>query len=271
MLTGTVVTGKEQEEMRQHKSMGSAALLALTLVIPSISKAQTEPPPQWTIVTTSQIRPEFRAEFESGQKELTAAYKKAGVPYRVVVQTVFGDVMEYTSITPLAKYADMDGPSPIVKALGEAGSQRLLKRVGGTLVSVHRVGLLALDDISIRTAGDPGEYVHVMTFHLRPGKGNDFTAFMKDDYLPALRKADVANAWLNMPVFGGDTNDRVMVIFMHKLAEIDAGPPTRKALGVEGARRLGAKQADIVASVSHSVGHVRADLSAMPAPPKSTD
>jgi hypothetical protein len=256
--------------MSTQKFLGSAALLALILATPSTSTAQTEPPPpQWQVITTVQIRPEFRAEYEACQKEVSAAYKKAGVPYRVVVQTLFGDLTEYTAVAPLSKFAEMDGPTPIVKALGDAGAQKLLKRMGAYMVSIHRVGMLSLDNISIRSEGDPGEYAHVMTFHLRPGKGNDFAAFMKDSYLPALRKAGVANAWMNEPVFGGDTNDRLLVMFMHKVAEIDAGPATRRALGVDGARLLGIKQSELVGSVSHMIGHIRADLSNMPAPTPS--
>lgn len=259
--------------MLQQKIIGSAAFLALTLSVQSTSNAQTQPAPSnWQVVTTFHIKPDYRTEFEATQKEVTAAYKKAGVPYRVVVQTMFGDLMEYTSVAPITKFAEWDGPNVLVKALGDAGSQRLLKRSGAYLLSVQRVGVLGLDDISIQTPGDPGEYIHVQTFHLRPGKGADFAAFMKSDYLPALRKAEVGNAWMNEPVFGGNTNDRVMVMPMHKLAELDAGPAVRKALGVEGARALAVKQAEIVGSVSHMVGHIRTDLSLMPPPPpKSTN
>ena len=258
-----------------HKPMllGSATLLALALAAPSISSAQTEPPPpQWQVITTTQIKPEFRAEYEAGQKEMTAAYKKAGVSYRVVVQTMFGDLMEYTAVTPLSKFAEMDEPSPLAKALGDAGSQKLLKRLGAYLVSARRVGYLVLGNISLESEGDPGEYLHIMTFHLRPGKGGDFAAFMKDSYLPALRKAGVSNAWMSEPVFGGDTSDRVLVMPMHKVAEIDAGPATRRGLGVEGAQLLGIKQSEMVASVSHMVGHIRVDLSNLPpaAPSKGT-
>lgn len=257
----------------QQQRIGRAAIIALTLSVPSISTAQTQAPQQqWSVVTTFQIKADSRAEFEATQKEVTAAYKKAGVPYRVVVQTMFGDLFEYTAVAPMSKLAEWDGPSVLVKALGDAGSQRLLKRSGTYLTSVQRVGMLQLDDISIRTASDSGDYLHIMTFHLRPGKAGDFANFMKEDYLPALRKADISNAWMYEPVFGGNTNDRVLVMPMHKLAELDAGPATRKALGVEGARALGLKQAEMVGSVSHSLGHVRSDLSLMPpAPPKSTN
>jgi hypothetical protein len=207
-------------------------------------------------------------EYEATMKEITAAYKKAGAAARVVVQTVLGDLMEYTSIVPLANFAEMDGPSPLVKALGEAGSQRLLKKSGAYLNSVHRVTALAMPDITIMDpTASPGEYAAVTIWRLFPGKGAEFTAFMKDDYLPAMRKAEVKNFWVSRPIFGGDLDERFTVRPMQKLAELDGGPLTTKALGAEKAQALNAKLSKIVESTHYSIVRVRPDLSMMPAPP----
>lgn len=252
-----------------HRFAQGASAIALTVGLSGICAAQEPPPPQWSIVTTTVIKPEFRQEYEAFQKEISAAYKKAGAQYRMVVETMYGDVAEYISITPLGKYAELDGPSVLVRAMGEAKSQQFLKRGGGYLLSVHRVTSLALNDLSIRTeVANPGDYAHVAVMELAPGKGQDFATYMKNEYLPAMRKADVSNLWLSQTVFGGSPNERVMVRPMHKLAELDAGPLARKALGPEGAQRLTAMQNGIVESVHYTLVHVRQDLSHMPPPPK---
>jgi hypothetical protein len=249
--------------------VGACAAITLTIWPCAISHAQTAPAPTWTVVTTTQIKPEFRLEYEAGQKEITAAYKKAGVPYRLIVQTLLGDVAEYTSVSPISKLGDMDDPTPLVKALGDAGSQRLLKRVGAYLVTVHRATVLAMDDISIRTPTEnPAEYGHVSFIQLYRGTAAAFTSYMKEDNLPAMKKVDVANLWVSRPVFGGDLNERVIVRPLHKLAELDGGPLTTKALGTDGARQLGIKQSAIVQSTRYTVVRLRTDLSYMPAPPK---
>jgi hypothetical protein len=257
--------------MLQRSFRVSAPALALTLSIPFISSGQPAAPPnQWSVITTSQIKPEFRAEYEAAQKEITAAYKKGGVASRLVVQTILGDVDEYISIAPLGKFAEMDEPTVLVKTLGAAGSQRLLKRIGAYLVSVHRAAVLSMEDISLRTPGDPGEYAHVATYRLLPGKAADFTAFMKSDLLPMMKKAGVTNVWMSRGIFGGDSSELVMVMPMHKLAELDLGPATTRALGADGAREFGVKQSKMVESVRRSIVHLRADLSYIPAPPKGT-
>jgi hypothetical protein len=232
--------------------------------------AQTTPAEQWSVVTSTQIKPEFRQEYEAAQKELAAAYKKAGMPSRVVVQTILGDYAEYISIAPITKLADLDGPTPAARALGEAASQKLIKRLGGYVVAVHRSTNLALPEISINTPMEnPGEYAEVMIMRLFPGKAADFTAFMKNDFLPAMKKADVANFWVSRPIFGGDLLERIAVRPIHKMAELDGGPLIPKTLGQEGAHRLAEKRNAIVQSTSYIVVRVRPDLSLMPAPVKA--
>ncbi|HEV2688822.1 MAG TPA: hypothetical protein VGV35_09715 [Bryobacteraceae bacterium] len=257
--------------MKPRQFRAGALLLALALAIPSLSIAQQNPPPQWSMITSTQIKPEFRAEYEAIQKEITAAYKKSGVPSRIVAQITFGDVMEYVSIMPIAKFADLDGPSALAKALGgEAAAQKMLKRMAPYIVSVHRTADLAMPDVSIQTPADIGEWVQVADYQLLPGKAAEFSAFLKSDYLPAMKKAGVTNVFVSRPIFGGDSNHRTIVIPMKKMAEIDLGPATTRGLGAEGARGLNAKQATMVASVSRIIAHIRMDLSYLPAPPKGT-
>jgi hypothetical protein len=253
--------------MQLQRFLLSATMLG-ALVLPSLSIAQAQPaPPEWAVIISATIKPEFRQEFEAVQKEITAAYKKAGVPSRIVVQTMVGDMNEYTSISPISKLGDMDGPQPLQRALGEAGYQKIVKRISAYVLTQQRVVALAQNDISIQTPGDAGEYAQVGFLKLFPGKGPEYTAYMKSDYLPMLRKANVKNFWMSSVVFGSESNQRVSVRPLHKIGELDAGPLTTQALGAEGARQLAVKQAGIVQSIRTSIVHIRADLSLMPTQP----
>ena len=246
-----------------QRILGCAGVFALAASL----SAQTTAP-QWSLLTFVQIKPDCRMEYEATAKEISAAYKKGGASSRVVVQTVLGDLMEYTSIVPLGKFAEMDAPSPLVKALGDAGSQRILKKSGACLNAVRREAVLEMPDITMNDPSEQdGEYAHVITWKLLPGKASEFTAFMKDDYLPMLRKAGVKNFWVSRPIFGGDLDVRYTVRPLHKVGDLDVGPLTTKALGAEGARALGMKQSMIVESTHYSIVRVRPDLSLMPAPP----
>jgi hypothetical protein len=96
--------------------------------------------------------------------------------------------------------------------------------------------------------------------HLVGGKSSEFEAWMKNEYLPAM-KTEVKNFWVSRTVFGGDPNERITVRIMKNMAELDAGPMINKGLGEEGARKLIARSSGIVDSVHYSVVHYRADLS----------
>lgn len=245
-----------------HFRSSAGAILALALsAIPAVM-AQSTPAPEWSLVTITTIKPDTRSDYEAWQKEITAAYKKAEVPSRAVLQTVMGNLLEYVSVSPLTHFANMDGPSPIERALGKEDAAGLMRKGSAYVTSVHRLASRALDDMSIRTkTSEPSEYALVTSMHLVAGKESEFNGWMKNEYLPAMKKAEVKNFWLSQTMFGGDPNERIIVRLMKNMGEFDAGPVLTKALGEEGARKLRAKSAGVVDSVHFSVLHYRTDLS----------
>jgi hypothetical protein len=213
------------------------------------------------------VKPEARAEYEAAQKEITAAYKKAGVRSRAVLQTIFGDLNEYVSVTPIAKFADMDGTGPLDRALGAEAAAKLRRRASSLTVSMRRVASLAMPDVSLRQpTAEPAPYAQVTTFTLAPGKAGEYESFLKNDFLPMLRKGEVANFWVSRNIFGGGGMERVAVRPLKKLAEIDEGPIARRILGPEGAAKLSAKSAGLYQSVQYRIVRYRSDLSYGPEP-----
>jgi hypothetical protein len=253
--------------MKQNQGFVRRSSVCTVLMLSGLAPllAQPSQSPPWTTITSYRIKPDMRTEFEAAQKEVTAAYKKANVPFRIVTQTVFGDLFEYTGITPLAKFADMDAASPLVRALGEEGSARLLRKTGAAVLSIQRVSSREIQGMAVRTPGTNETAALIVQYDLIPGKSAEFEAWMKNEYFPAMKKAEVKNFWVSQTVFGADPNERVSVRLLNNLAEIDAGPATQKALGVEGAAKMTAKTAGFVRAVHFSVVRYRADLSYQPA------
>ncbi len=108
------------------------------------------------------------------------------------------------------------------------------------------------------------------SLHVAPGRADDFAAWVKDEYLPAAKKAEIKNLWVSADVHGADPNERVIVRPIRSMAEFDAGPFTTKALGAEGARKMMSKTNGIVDSVNYRVVRYRADLSYQMARPTQT-
>ncbi len=258
--------------MRSIHRLGASAfaVMALALTCVSTLRAQTEPAPKWSVVTITTIKPDMRTEYEAWQKQLTAAYKKAEVPSRAVLQTVMGDLFEYVSVAPIAHFADLDGLTPVEKALGKDPAANLMKKGSAYLTSARRMATLDMEELTIRNKTEPAPFAVVTIMRLASGKAPEFTAWMKDEYLPAMKKAELKNFWVSRTVFGGDPNERVTVRPMKALSEIDAGPLTVKALGEEGSRKLMSHTAGIVESVQFRIMKYRPDLSyELAAPVKS--
>jgi hypothetical protein len=246
---------------RLRSCASTAVLVAATFANLQTLKAQTESNPKWSVIVFTSIKPEMRADYEAWQKQMSAAYKKAEIPSRTVLQTMMGDLFEYISITPLAKFADMDGASPVERALGKDPAAAFMRKGAAYITSAHRIVTSDMNDVSIHTASDPGQYAVVTIMHLLPAKVPEFTAFLKDEYIPAVKKAEVKNFWVSQTVFGGNQLERVTVRPIKSMSEIDAGPPLRKALGAEGAAKLNAQRASLIDSVQMVITKYRADLS----------
>ncbi len=230
--------------------------------------AQQQPAPKWSLVTITTIKPDSRADFEAWLKELNSASKKAEVPSRLVLQTVMGDLFEYISVSPLAHFADMDGASPVERALGKEAADSLMRKGAAYLLSARRVAAQDMDELSIRSETPESlPYTLLTSMHLTPGKTSEFDAWMKNDYLPVMKKGEVKTFWLSRMVLGGDPNERVTGRPLKNLAEIDAGPVATKVLGAEGARKLMAKTAGFIDSVQYRIVRVRPDLSYRLTPP----
>jgi hypothetical protein len=100
-------------------------------------------PPVWIVVSTVHMQPGRGGEFaDITQNEILPALKKAGVADSWLFQSGFGaSGTQRTTVTPIASWAELDQPNPVVRALGaQAGNALLQKRnvlttgVGETVV-----------------------------------------------------------------------------------------------------------------------------------------
>src|ERR1700682_4893445 len=232
-----------------------SGIFRLGVILPALVSlvAQDKAPkgPDWSYVAIYKIKPEKRADFEATQKEISAAYKQAGVPFRVVWQTMFGDISEYVPLPPRANFAAMDAPSPVVKALGADKAADLLRRSSATVNGVTRVATINRADLSTGAGpSGPPAYAVIILTHVAPGRSQEYEAWLKSDYVPAFKKGG-GEYYVEQAIFGGGGPDLyVAAAPVPNMAAIDAGPPTWKSVGVAGAAKLQAKMAGIITSTA---------------------
>ena len=224
--------------------------------------AQSGVQPKWTDSTTTIVKPEMRREFEGYLKKEVAAYKKAGTLWFLTLETFAGDTTEYTTVIPIMKFGDLDGPSAVIKVLGKAGWERLSRSMARSYTAQTRRYATPQTELEINNTSSPtGVYWVETCTQVAPGRMSDYLNWLRDDYRPALEKAGVARFRVSQPIFGTGAGQIVTTRMLRDLAEIDGGPMLSKALSDIEVRAIVAKSLPLVSSSSTKIVRMRTDLS----------
>ena len=245
--------------------LSKQALLSATVLVASFCSvcfSQGEVQPRWMDATTTKVKPEMRREFEGYLKQLIAAYKKAGTPWFLTRETFAGDTTEYTTVVPVMKFGDLDGPSVFAKVLGEGGWKRLSRDMARCYTAQTRQYGTPQTELEINKTDVPmGMYWVETTTRVAPGRMGDYLKWLQNDYRPALEKAGVAHFQVSQPIFGAEAGEIVTMRMLKNLGEIDGGTVLSKALNEEDARAVAAKAVALVSSSNTRIVRVRTDLS----------
>ncbi|SRR5258706_7076958 len=249
--------------LRKHAFLFAIGLVtSFCATFSNVCVAQSDVQPTWTGSTTTKVKPELRQEFEAYLKQLMTAYKKAGTLWFLTLETFAGDTTEYTTVVPVMKFGDLDGPSVVIKVLGEAGWERLSRDMGRCYTTQTRQYATPQPELEInKTDGPMGIYWVETRTLVAPGRMGDYLIWLKNDYRPALEKAGVARFQVSQPIFGAVAGEIVTARMLKNLAEIDGGPVLSKALNDEEAHAVGAKSVALVSSSSTRIVRLRTDLS----------
>jgi hypothetical protein len=252
--------------LRIIRSSTAGALLTLGSL--ALSPAQDMPKPQWVLVTISKVKPDMRLQYEGYQKELSAAYKKANVPFRVVYQNVLGDLAEYSSVYPIPDFGSMEGDSPTVRALGKDQAAELTRKGSQYLMDLRRTALVMRPDLSVlEKAPRLLPYAVISRVTLAAGKQHNYDQWVQNELNPAMKMGGVTQIFTYQTIFGGGP-DYVSIAPIDKLAFIDAGHPAWKMEGGRAAaEKMFARTAGVVTSADSNIVRLRPDLGYFPGPP----
>src|SRR5258706_8963050 len=116
--------------LRKHAFLFAIGLVtSFCATFSNVCVAQSDVQPTWTGSTTTKVKPELRQEFEAYLKQLMTAYKKAGTLWFLTFETFAGDTTEYTTVVPVMKFGDLDGPPVVTRLLGEARWGHLSRKI----------------------------------------------------------------------------------------------------------------------------------------------
>jgi hypothetical protein len=255
--------GSQFMPMSGNLRFPAAALIAAAFSITSL--AQSGAQPAWTSTTTTKVKPEMRAQFEGYLKQVMAAYKKGGTPWFLTLETFAGDTTEYTTVVPVMKFADLDGPSVPSEVLGQKGWERLSSKIARCYSAQTRQYATPVAALEINKKDAPvGLYWVETRSQAVQEKMDAYLDWLKDEYRPALEKAGVAGFRVSIVVFGSAGGEIVSMRMLKDLAEIDGGSILTRALGSDRARAVSAKGTTLVLATSTRILRVRTDLTYSP-------
>jgi hypothetical protein len=245
--------------------------LAQTTPAQKAQPAAQAPAPQWLSINVIRVKPDMVTEYQDFvKKEVIPTLQKGGVKERsAFASAVFGESYEYVFVTPIESVAQYDGQSPIIKALGEEGALAYNAKVRRFIVSSRTFAVQTRPDLSYmgKMTGPPKLAV-INSTHIAPGRNADFENIIKNDILPALKKADVPGYLVSQTAFGGDPFEYTSLTLADSFAEIAKGSPIIRGMGQEGFNKFLLKLAGIVVHQERTIGRFVPDLS-FPAPAKT--
>ena len=237
--------------------VASATLLAV---------AQSQPAGQsqmytMTLVTVNQgMGPEYVALQKS---DVMPAQQKGGARSRTAYSSgVFGEPGTFAFFTPIENFAQFDGQSPMLKALGEQGAAALGAKTA-KLTATRRVMLVrSRPDLSYNVNPNaPAPLLLVSEVEVTGGRRADFEGLIKKEVLPIMQQAKVASYSVTEVIYGGTVGTYYTAIGYPNYEAMGKGHPFQVILGDAGTQKLEAKFTGVVTKLQRFVVRYREDLS----------
>jgi antibiotic biosynthesis monooxygenase (ABM) superfamily enzyme len=207
------------------------------------------------------VKPGHADEFEAAVKQYNEVYAKLpGVRSRGMLQSLSGP-RQYILVRDYEKWADLD-PGPVSNALAaNAELSRINQRIMSCIESSTTLVEELLPELSM--ASSPAEapiVIRLARSRIRPDKTAEFEAIVKNELVPANRKAGTKSFTVRRVRFGGPTNDYYISSRMDGWAEIGSDG-LAKSMGAEAYRGMVAKLTAITLSREVNLYRFREDLS----------
>src|SRR5438270_7136462 len=141
-------------------------------------------------VTIVQVKPELLTEWQDFQKtETIPMLQKAGIKQRSAGSTVIGPAFEYVFLTPVTNFAERDGDSPPVKALGQDGARAYGQKARRFVTSQRTYAVRLRTDLTYQPDMSAQLPLAVVSqYSLVPGHVADFENYIKSDLTPAHKQ-----------------------------------------------------------------------------------
>jgi hypothetical protein len=245
--------------------------VALAIVLPaSLAPAQTPPPNPSGLLVLSiiDVKPDMMSEFGELQAQTMNAQRKGGQAWRETWNSAqFGFPYRVGVLRPLTSFAELDGQSFTIKGAGAEQARVINERARRMIVAQRILALRVRPDLGLGSRPATPDLAVVTTVTVAQGRVPEYEAAVKNDVLPALRKAGVPYFAVSQVLYGGDPNQFLTLQLVDGFAGLDRQPPMQRAMGAEGFARYQQKLVGVVVHVEREVVRFNSALSFRPGQP----
>lgn len=256
--------------MKNHRSITNTFLtisaLLLAVAITPFCFAQSQPAPQGYIVSVVKVKPGMMEQYrELLKNETLPAFKKAGGKelQTWTVQTL-GEAGEVWTFRPVASLKELDEPSYLTKALGEAGARAYIVKRAQFVVSAHTFLATTVPAMSVQVKGEPKLGIGVINT-IAPGRMPEFMKWLKENALVANAKTNSKGVATLVQGLGGNPNIVHTAVFFDNFDDMEkfvqAYGKAIADLKLQANAPVG-----VVTNVEFGVYRFNPELSLMPAP-----
>ena len=255
----------------------SAKLFRIILIVALLALAALpvfcqSPAPSYISVARYQVKMDRATECRDLMKQIAEFYKKAAPAdqYSIVYSSTVGNAFEYWVYSPMNKFADRDGASPLTKITKPEERAALYPRFLQYMEHVQGSIMRPINDLSVIASGAkfPPTFINAFRISVRPGKENDFISIAKADLVPAIKKINGSVFLVQQTVAGGNPSVFLAYTGFEKWAELDDTATFLNAMGGEQAvQKFGEKMSQVAAVSEHFMLRYEPDLSYIPAAP----
>ena len=248
--------------------LAGAAMTAIAALQPIAAQTPAPDPsqPRLLQLTIATLKPDMvKAYYDYQKSEVIPALQKGGVKWRDSYRTaVFGDTFMVAHVVDVTGLEQYDGPPPLKKALGDEGYAAYQAKAGTLVTSAKTYLLRTRPDLSY--VADPAAQpkLSILTsVEVASDKIAEFEAFIKSDWIPALKSGGGTSYRVSQVVYGGAATQYYTLVGVNAFADIAKGHPVTRALGEDGVVKLMAKLGGATQHVERTIIRLDPDLSFM--------
>ena len=258
--------------MKRLLLIACSIIISITALAQSQDKPATEtvaPKHRLGLVNEYTVKPGMMTEYlEWAKKEALPLFIKGGVKEAYFFTSVFGDraVTTFTEVhdsfaaIKARNEAFAKNNTPEALAALTAGANRYIEHTRTFIVET-------MPELSWRNPNLKSlpPYFSVQVQHIAPMRGRDYEAYIKNDWLPLVKKAETNGRVVSRMRFGGTPNQYTTFVPLNDLTDLDQPNKITQMIGAENVAKIQQKLTGIVLRTETRILRLRADISILPA------